>query len=270
MSQGDLEKLLSDTKNLLIADSDWYLSFVPSQHATTPETDTELTALVKASATLARIKLTSRWTGPTKNTTVEITADDNSLTDPGTFKTATARILNKIISQNNWAEQKGSDSPVDAILKDLDQAVIASGGKVTKPRGKAVRSNTTVTANITSTDLSLADRVTKVAKSFDPSLVSLINARLPEAVRNNMTGGALHNRTGRFSESVRITAVERTPQGYPRLAYTYQRSPYDVFDTVLGKRPWNIPGRDPKPLIERSIRDIAREMAIGRFYVRRQ
>ena len=36
-----------------------------------------------------------------------------------------------------------------------------------------------------------------------------------------------------------------------------------------GTPPWATPERDPRKLIERSIREIAAQFAIGRFYTRR-
>ena len=71
----------------------------------------------------------------------------------------------------------------------------------------------------------------------------------------------LENRTGRFAGSVRITDITRTPQGFPSIGYTYQRAPYDKFETD--------PDRDPRKLIDKSIREIAAQYAIGRFYTRR-
>jgi len=38
----------------------------------------------------------------------------------------------------------------------------------------------------------------------------------------------------------------------------------------MGKPPWADSHRDPRQLIDASIREIAAEMAIGRFYTRRE
>ena len=85
-----------------------------------------------------------------------------------------------------------------------------------------------------------------------------------------MQSPALVNRTGRFAESVRITDVVQTPKGYPSIGYTYQRNPYGVFEDGGGSAPWANGERDPRELIDKSIREIAANMAIGRFYTRRQ
>ena len=85
-----------------------------------------------------------------------------------------------------------------------------------------------------------------------------------------MGAPALENRTGRFAESVRVTDVIQTPKGYPSVGYTYQRNPYGVFEDGGGTAPWADGTRDPRDLIDKSIREIAATMAIGRFYTRRE
>ena len=37
----------------------------------------------------------------------------------------------------------------------------------------------------------------------------------------------------------------------------------------VGEAPWATPERDPRKLIDRSIREIATKLAIGRFFTRR-
>ena len=80
---------------------------------------------------------------------------------------------------------------------------------------------------------------------------------------------ALENRTGRFASSVHITDVSQTAQGYPSIGYNYQRNPYQVFEMSHGDRRWATPDRAPRKLIDSSIREIAAQLAIGRFYTRR-
>lgn len=94
------------------------------------------------------------------------------------------------------------------------------------------------------------------------NLIGPINKELSKTVKKNMVSPRLQNRTGRFANSVKITDINRTTQGFPSIGYTYQRAPYDKFETD--------PDRDPRKLIDRSIREIAVKFAIGRFYTRRQ
>jgi len=101
-------------------------------------------------------------------------------------------------------------------------------------------------------------------------LIGLINKELPDTVRKNMQAPGLENRTGRFAESVKITDVIQTPKGFPSFGYTYQKNPYQVFEMGRGQTPWASPERDPRQVIDRSIREIAAQFAIGRFYTRRE
>lgn len=101
------------------------------------------------------------------------------------------------------------------------------------------------------------------------SVVSLINEKLPSTIRKNMRAPALQNQTGRFANSVRIMEAIQTEKGFPSLGYTYDKEPYQVFEQGRGKAPWANENRDPRTLIDKSIREIAAELALGRFYTRR-
>jgi hypothetical protein len=100
-------------------------------------------------------------------------------------------------------------------------------------------------------------------------LVTLLNAKLPQTVADNMGLPGLVYRSGRFASSVRVTDVIPTAQGYPSIGYTYQKDPYQVFEMGAGTPPWATPARDPRKVIDASIREIAQELAVGRFYTRR-
>jgi len=100
-------------------------------------------------------------------------------------------------------------------------------------------------------------------------MVAAINKKLPNTVLKNMNHPALESSSGRFAASTRITDIMQTPQGFPSFGYTYQKNPYEVFEMGNGSAPWATPERDPRTLIDRSIREIAVEFAIGRFYTRR-
>ena len=101
------------------------------------------------------------------------------------------------------------------------------------------------------------------------SMMALINQKLPQTVRKNMRNPRLENRTGTFANSVRLTEVLTTPQGFPSFGYTYQKNPYQVYEPGKGRSPWANSNRDPRVLIDSSIREIAAELALGRFYTRR-
>jgi hypothetical protein len=101
------------------------------------------------------------------------------------------------------------------------------------------------------------------------NLQALLNAKLPNVVRKNMGYPALINRTGTFASSVKVTDIIKTRKGFPSVGYTYDKNPYQVFEQGAGKTPWSSSDRDPRKLIDRSIREVAAELALGRFFTRR-
>ena len=110
--------------------------------------------------------------------------------------------------------------------------------------------------------------VRKVSASDMLKMIGLINKELPSVVKKNMVAPRLQNQTGRFASSVKVTEVIQTPKGFPSVGYTYQRNPYEVFEEGSSGN-WANGDRDPRTLIDGSIREIAAKMAIGRFYTRR-
>ena len=116
-------------------------------------------------------------------------------------------------------------------------------------------------------DKSRAQRSSANSSMF--ALLALLNQKLPNTVRKNMGAPALTNVTGTFANSVKVTDISTTAKGYPSIGYTYAKNPYQVYEIGVGKAPWANTERDPRRLIDRSIREIAAEMAIGRFYTRR-
>jgi len=101
------------------------------------------------------------------------------------------------------------------------------------------------------------------------NLLGVINDKLPQTVEKNMGAPRLENRTGRFAGSVRLQDAARTKQGHISFGYTYAKSPYQVFEVGEGSTPWANSNRDPRKIIDKSIREIAANMALGRFYTRR-
>lgn len=112
----------------------------------------------------------------------------------------------------------------------------------------------------------IKSRTSKGVSSSPLMLVALINKQLPQVVAKNMQFPRLEYKTGRFASSVQVTDVVKTPKGYPSIGYTYQKFPYQTFEN--GFRQGNS-DRDPRALIDKSIREIAMQFAIGRFYTRR-
>ena len=80
-----------------------------------------------------------------------------------------------------------------------------------------------------------------------------------------MEAPGLINRTERFASSVKILDVIQTPKGYPSFGYTYLKYPYQTFEP--GQKQGSV-DRDPRRLIDRTIREIAAEYAVGRLFTR--
>ena len=109
----------------------------------------------------------------------------------------------------------------------------------------------------------------KTSANSTIGLAALINAKLSKTVQENMRYPALVNRTGRFAQSVRVVDAITTTQGFPSIGYTYQKNPYQIFEDGAGKAPWANGQRDPRKLIDLSVREIAAGLLHGRFYTRR-
>lgn len=100
-------------------------------------------------------------------------------------------------------------------------------------------------------------------------MITYINKELPVELDKLMIAPRLETRTGRFAQSVQVRNITQTKQGFPSIDYTYQRDPYQVFEMGIGRFPWATRDRDPRPLIDRAIRNIAAEMLKARIYTRR-
>lgn len=193
--------------------------------------------------------------------------------------------------KENLQDFEGSDSRVtkekkriiktfeEGIKKDKKVKVKTEPTKVKKSGARKYKKRlnpaTALAGTTRMADLGLGaikphERKGKRTQAESPiALMALINAKLPQAVRDNMRTPQLVNRTGRFSESVKVVEATQTKKGFPSFGYTYQKNPYQIFEQGAGTVPWANSKRDPRPLIDASIRELAREYLIGRFYTRR-
>jgi hypothetical protein len=196
------------------------------------------------------------------------------------------KALEKIVIA--WAEnaqlagRKGSKSIEDNAV-DIAELVVV--GHLAKIKGAKVKKKTTSSkrkaksVSITKKGKSMASTKSansrkrrkkagnKGIASSPLAMIAMINKELPDTIRKNMGSPALVNRTGRFSESAIVTDVVKTPKGFPSFGYTYQKYPYQTFEPGFAQ---GSAYRDPRQLIDRSIREIATQFAIGRLYTRRQ
>ena len=98
-------------------------------------------------------------------------------------------------------------------------------------------------------------------------LYALLNTKINATVAKNMEDPALNYQSGVFAGSVKITDVNTTKGGMPSVGYTYQLYPYQTFEPGYAQGDVD---RDPRKLIDKSIREIAAQMVTGRLYTRRQ
>ena len=222
-----------------------------------------------------------------RRATVKVESEATNMTDSDyeaallrEVRTHLESVLKKM--PNDWAGQKSSDSIKELIAKDIVATATKRASKRVKVKvagdiNKDLKSNAASSSfkykrprqkpakKLDMNDFGKFDIPSSVANAPAPSpinltsLLPIINERLPEVIRSHMgRQGRLVNRTGRFSESARVIAVDDSGLS---MGYTYQVRPYSVFESQGA--------RDPRPLIEMSIREIAREAMITRFSLRR-
>lgn len=210
-------------------------------------------------------------------------------------KAATASLMENLkdLGPEYWAKKPGSPSSLENIINLLIKEatkIDPTKGKRTKRRvdikslrnpqepaasksknpkkitgqGKKLRPTVSDASN-----LNLPTQTSSTPRRNWLSLLPIINQRLTPKVIANMRFPSLVNRTGTFANSAKVVNVEQTREGFPTFVFDYERNPYDVFDRSVGRSPWNTPERDPRALVDKSVREIVREMAIGRFYTRR-
>lgn len=178
-----------------------------------------------------------------------------------------------------FAELEGSDSFKTKKIKQTISTVVQpfknkKGHKVTTENIKIKESKTNVKgkvgskAKLTGKGRKKPVRASMLGTGFSQvRLYAALNTRINTVVAKNMGLPGLEYQTGRFASGVKITDVSKTPQGFPSIGYTYQLYPYQTFEPGFAQGSTD---RDPRKLIDRSIREIAAQMVTGRLYTRRQ
>jgi len=194
-------------------------------------------------------------------------------------------ILNKALEKLQkdptlaFAELKGSDSFRTKKRKQVIKTVVQpfkkiKGVKVTTEDTKIKNAKTEVKgkvgskARLTGKGGQKSVRKSMLSTGFSQvKLYAALNAKINSVVAKNMGEPGLEYQTGRFAGGVKITDVSKTPQGFASIGYTYQLYPYQTFEPGFAQGSTD---RDPRKLIDRSIREIAAQMVTGRLYTRRQ
>lgn len=190
-------------------------------------------------------------------------------------------------------QSKGSPSVIELIAKEVAE-VIKYGKSVTRKQYSIARtrvSRETIKVDTKQYRTAIAENIKKVnklkaslnkavelAKKSEKlqarleevnltSLQNLLNASLVEQVKQNMGRGnrtdILNLRTGRFAESVKVERMSESRQGMITAFYSYMKNPYATFSQ--GGRQQNPRSRDPKLLIAKSIRELAKEQVANRL-----
>jgi|TARA_Y100000310_G_C20611546_1_gene778238 hypothetical protein len=192
---------------------------------------------------------------------------------------------------NNLADAKLVNDPTSPSLEKMYQEIIAAallGKKVPKYNVdigfKEKRGRTVTKKQIRSPKskekragskggkLKLQHQLRDAAGRFanPTSLVHLLNKKLTAKIKENMQEPGLVNRSGTFAESVRILKASQSKNaGMPILQYTYDRDPYGVFEVGAGDSRWATAARDPRVVIDKSIREVAIGIMQNRFATQR-
>lgn len=150
-------------------------------------------------------------------------------------------------------KEKSSSGPIKAKVGKEKEATISNFDQVIPGswrRGKLMLSTQT-----------------KTGRTVNRSLLTILNQTLKTVVAENMILPRLQFRTGRFANSVNVVSVVEGARGVPDITYTYMHDPYDVFRMDIGSQ-LATPNRDPRFIIDLSIRQIAAKFAIRKLISR--
>lgn len=169
-------------------------------------------------------------------------------------------------------EKMGSDSLLSGSLKGIfGQTRKIKKGSKTKKKSTAVKAQKSTSRNRNPKRVSrIAPKVSKGTEGRTNNiskvttieltkqagglkdmqdLLPRLNTIITEKVAEQMTSETLQYRTGRFANSVEITAIIGGS-----IVFNYMRNPYDVFSKDKGRQPWNSRiQRDPSYIINQAI-----------------
>ena len=202
------------------------------------------------------------------------------------FKVALEKAVLAIANDENWGNTKASpsvlkyvDTSIDKALDGFDSKKTPSTSKASKKvsRKKAKKRLVVPTlASIKSKSMAAKSAAKKVATTQrlqDPrgrftslvNVTSMINALLHGQLKQNMKAPALVYRSGRLASSVKVTQMSFTREGQVTAFYEYMKRPYQTFER--GYKQGN-EFRDPRRLIDKSIREVAEMYIHNKFDLR--
>ena len=177
----------------------------------------------------------------------------------------TGAIVHDIYSKVKKSKAKVSGAKGSKFKSKPIKTTLYKGSNVTHIKRGKKRISIPVKALSEGREQGTKETTTNTAAALK-KLQRIINKRLPAEVRRNMGRPALMNRTGRFSNSVRLLSLT---EGHSTLVakYTYLLSPYSTFENT-GKKRWPM-AYNPKPLIAKSIRNLAMGRIDSKLTLRR-
>ena len=207
--------------------------------------------------------------------------DEAAAKQEGPFKTS--------LKLSKPLDDQFSENAVDIIVKAVKSSKKLKNKKVTvkvtakglkrKKRREKVSKEKTAKPRSKTINVAVAGTMAKVGRQGRPKpkggtkdtanvlkIRNQINAKLGSEIKRNMGRPALINRTGRFAGSAELVSLKRGPASLIG-EYTYQLSPYETFENE-GDKQWPA-GYNPKPLISKSIRNLAVGLVDDKFTLRR-
>ncbi len=164
------------------------------------------------------------------------------------------------------AIERTLDAATEAILSDRPtrkKKSTSSGVLKIKPPVLTPKKSRTTTKPVRPEKLPPL-RNTKGQFTSIANLTTLINAGLEEQVKKNMHRPFLRNQTGRFAHSVHTVGGTRERDGAVTMFLIYMKYPYQTFEPGFAQRH---KGYDPRPLIEKSVRELAVSLVRERMRV---
>jgi hypothetical protein len=179
----------------------------------------------------------------------------------------------KIVFKEQLLNSKSSNSIKEDLVLAIKQVILPKTVIPKHTRTPALKGSVDASSKVTGKTTSGAPaqkRLRAVESNKVISLVTiqqLINGKLRDQIQNNMGKGKaktiLNYRTGRFADSVRVTKLARTKEDEVTAFYTYMKYPYQTFEPGFAQG--QIATRDPKLLISKSIRDVAKDIVTARL-----
>lgn len=211
-------------------------------------------------------------------------ASESNLGDSAGEKLLKNIFFNKFVPSiiNDIPTLKGSSTLKDKIIAVIIDNFKKAGAKVNIPIVSDLSTKSKASSKVKNKVEKFNVRVNKRKKSSIKkpkgvkkskvslrSLIPKLNRSLHDTIKQLMRKPSLQYRTGRFARSAKVTDITQTPKGYPSIAYTYMKYPYQIFEYPKGNPRLATVDRDPRNIIGGAVRELAKQQITSRFYTRR-